>query len=61
MKRNRFVVPLLTGLVFFFPGLSFAQEQKELQLKWKADSASESYRIELSDSSDFKEVLRSFT
>ncbi|TGL72082.1 OmpL47-type beta-barrel domain-containing protein [Leptospira kmetyi] len=39
-------------------GIAFAQERKELELKWKADPASQSYRVEFSNTSDFQIVLR---
>lgn len=49
---------LCFGLLFFFIVILKAQGANEFELSWKADSSSESYNVEFSDTIDFRIVLR---
>ncbi|MCG6193512.1 hypothetical protein LFX25_09695 [Leptospira sp. FAT2] len=61
MKKFENLAKITAVLVLLWIGTVGAQDRKELELRWKADSAAQSYRIEFSDTSDFRVIQRTLT
>ncbi|RHX94111.1 hypothetical protein DLM76_14215 [Leptospira yasudae] len=61
MKKFENFAEITATLVLLWIGTIGAQDRKEFELRWKADSASQSYRVEFSDTSDFRVIQRTLT